>query len=264
MKLVIGLGNPGPEYAQTRHNAGFWVVDALAERFGGAGGGGGAWRSRFKALTMDAALPEAFDRTGGLTERVLLMKPTTYMNLSGQSVAEAVRFFKLDPGEDLLVVVDEIALPAGSFKLKAKGGAGGHNGLKSIEQLLGTQAYPRLRVGIDPPGRIPQVDYVLGKFTEDQRPLVDKAVLEAAAAVCTWAHEGIVAAQNKHHAPEPKPEPKPKDKSKPTSKETPNTDAAASGDAAAKSAGDADTPAAPGGSEDEALRQAWEGFRPGG
>ena len=124
MKLIVGLGNPGLQYDKTRHNAGFLVVDALAARHAS----GQIPKSRFNAVTLDAHIG---------AEKVLLMKPTTYMNLSGKSVGEAVRFFKLEPSEDLIVIVDDIALPVGHTRVRKNGGSGGHNGLSDIDRVLG-------------------------------------------------------------------------------------------------------------------------------
>ncbi|MEM8783648.1 MAG: aminoacyl-tRNA hydrolase, partial [Planctomycetota bacterium] len=180
MKLIVGLGNPGPQYAQTRHNAGFMVVDALARRHGLTGE-----RSKFHALTLEGAIPAS----GGL-HRVALMKPITFMNRSGLAVNEARAFFKLAP-EDLLVLVDDLALPTGHIRVRATGSAGGHNGLKDIERVLGTRDYPRLRIGIDrPPGRIPQIDYVLGKFSDAERDAIDPALPRACDAIEHWLAEG--------------------------------------------------------------------------
>ncbi|MEM8495987.1 MAG: aminoacyl-tRNA hydrolase, partial [Planctomycetota bacterium] len=133
MKLIVGLGNPGPQYAETRHNAGFMAIDALARRHGLMGE-----RGKFHALTLEGAIP-----AGGGLHRVSLLKPITFMNRSGQSVQEARAFFKLEP-TDILVLVDDIALPTGGLRLRATGSAGGHNGLKDIERVLGTRDYPRL------------------------------------------------------------------------------------------------------------------------
>lgn len=152
MKLIVGLGNPGSEYAGTRHNAGFDVVDRLSARFAP----GAAPRSRFGGLATDAEV-------GG--EKCLLLKPMTFMNLSGRSVLEAVQFFKLEPSRDLLVIVDDLALPCGSIRLRPDGSSGGHNGLADIGLKLSSNYWARLRIGIDPPGRVPQADYVLGKFS---------------------------------------------------------------------------------------------------
>jgi PTH1 family peptidyl-tRNA hydrolase len=194
MKLIVGLGNPGSEYVGTRHNVGFDVLDAVAERLGWVRPGefDRQAKSAFDGLTVDGMLNLS---TGGV-EKVLLLKPMTYMNVSGKSVRAAMDFFKLTPPE-VLIIVDELALPCGTIRLKPDGRDGGHNGLKSIQQMLGTDRYPRLRIGIDPPpppmaGR----DYVLGRFTPAQKPVVAKAVGRAAGCVATWADAGIVKAMN--------------------------------------------------------------------
>lgn len=204
MKLVVGLGNPGPEYERTRHNVGFEVLDRLARRHAG----GGPARNRFGGLLLEAEIPRsrptasasgargssAFDQDA---VRTLLLKPLTFMNRSGQAVAEAVRFHKLDPAADLLVVADDIALACGVIRLRERGGSGGHNGLADIERLLGTDAYARLRIGVDPPGAIPQAAYVLGQFRPDQRERLEPALEEAVRAVECWAGEGVATAMNR-------------------------------------------------------------------
>lgn len=185
MKLIVGLGNPGQQYDQTRHNAGFLVVDELARRHAV----GSIAKARFQSATLDAALRG---------ERVLLMKPTTFMNLSGRSVGEAVRFFKLDPAADLLVILDDLALPVGQIRVRATGGAGGHNGLKDIDRALGGAGYPRVRVGIGKtPRLVKQEDWVLSRFTADERPDVDRSVKEAADAVEAVFSDGVEAAMNR-------------------------------------------------------------------
>jgi len=184
MKLIVGLGNPGFEYDNTRHNVGFVVLDHLARRFAP----GTVARSKFQGATIDASIEG---------EKAILLKPLTFMNRSGQSVAEATAFFKLDPAVDLLVIVDDVALPCGAIRLRAEGSAGGHNGLADIEQKLGTNAYARLRIGIDAPGAIPQKDYVLGRFRQDQLPLVESACNEAVDAAVCWCVGGISQAMNR-------------------------------------------------------------------
>lgn len=184
MKLIVGLGNPGPEYAGTRHNAGFAVVDRLAARIAP----GAAPRSRFSGLAVEAQVGD---------EKCLLLKPTTYMNLSGRSVLEAVQFFKLEPSKDLLVIVDDIALPCGSIRLRPDGSSGGHNGLADIGLKLGSNYWARLRVGIDAPGRVRQVDYVLGRFAPEQLPLVEQSIAESAQAAEVWAARGLEEAMNR-------------------------------------------------------------------
>src|SRR5262252_4734629 len=141
MKLIVGLGNPGKDYDKTRHNAGYMVVYRLIARHAA----GAPVKARFNAAAVEARLPGG----GGADETCLLLKPTTYMNRSGQSIAEAVRFYKLDPASELMVILDDVALPSGTIRIRPGGGTGGHNGLEDIERLLGTDAYPRCRIGID-------------------------------------------------------------------------------------------------------------------
>lgn len=184
MKLIIGLGNPGPEYDRTRHNVGFAALDHLARRFAP----GAIARSRFHAATIETMIDD---------EKVMLLKPTTYMNRSGLTAGEAVRFYKVDIAEDLLVIVDDVALPCGSIRLRASGGAGGHNGLSDITEKLASDQYARLRIGIDKPGQIPQKDYVLGKFRPDQQELVAAAQEDAVDATRCWIAEGVKEAMNR-------------------------------------------------------------------
>ncbi|MEO1128353.1 MAG: aminoacyl-tRNA hydrolase [Planctomycetota bacterium] len=207
MKLIVGLGNPGPEYQRTRHNVGFMVLDRLAARHAP----GGIPRQKFGGLTLESRLTPG--RGGGWGARpasdeeqaevpVLLLKPMTYMNRSGQSVGEAVRFYKLDPATDVLVVVDEIALPAGQIRLRAKGSAGGHNGLSDIQRALGTSDYARCRVGIGPRDEfITQHDFVLGRIPAEQAELLEPAMDAATDAATLWATGGIDAAMNRYNAP---------------------------------------------------------------
>jgi PTH1 family peptidyl-tRNA hydrolase len=185
MKLIVGLGNPGPQYAQTRHNAGFMVLDRLAQRHGLAGP-----KAKFHAVTLDGSIA---------SQRCVLLQPVTYMNRSGLAVAEAVAFFKLDL-PDLLIVVDDVALPCGRIRLRPEGSAGGHNGLSDIERALGTAAYPRLRIGIDAPGRIAQADYVLGRFAPDQWPKLDAALDRACDAVECWIKTDITQAMTQFNS----------------------------------------------------------------
>lgn len=187
MKLVVGLGNPGRQYAGTRHNVGFAVVDALA-----AGRGGGPFRGRFQAQV--AELTDA-----GLS--LLLVKPETYMNLSGQSVRQFMDFYKL-AAVDLLVVCDDFALPLGKLRVRARGTHGGHNGLRNIQEHLGSTEYARLRVGVGGP-KDDAIDHVLGRFRPSERPVIEDAVLEAAQAVVVWAHQGVEACMNRFN-PDPK------------------------------------------------------------
>ncbi|QDU33634.1 Peptidyl-tRNA hydrolase [Poriferisphaera corsica] len=178
MKLIVGIGNPGKEYEKTRHNAGFMAIDRLAER---------------NCLSSDKTKFHAHFIEGVIAgKKTLLMKPMTFMNRSGLAVGEAVRFYKIEP-KDVLVLVDDIALPCGRIRLRSDGSAGGHNGLTDIKRVLGTQTYPRLRIGIDAPGRVPQKDYVLGRFSPDQEFQVERAINRAAEAIEHWIREDDMA-----------------------------------------------------------------------
>jgi PTH1 family peptidyl-tRNA hydrolase len=165
MKLVVGLGNPGREYVGTRHNVGFEVVDKLAGKFGLSA------KSKFDGLAFDGLVGE---------EKVVLLKPQIFMNLSGRSVQSAASFYQLAPG-DLMIVLDDLALPCGKIRIRPGGSSGGHNGLRDIERMLATIEYPRLRLGIDaPPPPMAGKDYVLGRFTDEQRKRIDPAIDRAA------------------------------------------------------------------------------------
>ena len=203
MKLVVGLGNPGKEYSGTRHNIGFEVVEAFAARNGWVSSPADFKRmakQKFEALALDGVM----QLSGGGTEKVLLLEPMTFMNLSGRSVQAALAFYQLTPA-DLLVVLDDVALPCGKLRLRAGGSSGGHNGLKDIERALGTSQYPRLRIGVDPPPpRVPQRDWVLGKFSPEQRQQIDPAVARACGAVAVWIDKGITLAMTQFNADEEK------------------------------------------------------------
>ncbi|HYE01919.1 MAG TPA: aminoacyl-tRNA hydrolase [Phycisphaerales bacterium] len=191
MKLIVGLGNPGQEYQDTRHNAGFMAVDRLAARHAPDA----TDRSKFNAAYREAEI-------GG--EKCLLLKPLTYMNRSGSAVAQLMAFYKLGPWA-LLVLVDDTALPLGSIRVRADGSAGGHNGLADIERALGTAAYARVRLGIDPPPPpVAQHDWVLGRFTAEQKQALAPALEAAADAAEVWARLGVTAAMNRFNA-RPKP-----------------------------------------------------------
>lgn len=199
MKLIVGLGNPGRDYVGTRHNVGFEVVEMLAVRLGwvAAGEFDRLARNKFDALVHEGTV----ETTGG-AEKVLLMKPVTFMNRSGRSVQGAASFFRVEPA-DVLVIVDDLSLAAGRIRLRAGGSDGGHNGLQSIRQALGTKDFPRLRIGIDAaPPEIPGRDYVLGKFSPDQRFAIDAALPRAAGCCATWLESGVEAAMNRFN-PEP-------------------------------------------------------------
>ncbi len=182
--LLVCLGNPGREYAETRHNVGFLAADLLAEKKSEKFD-----RLKFKALTGTVEL-------GG--ERVLVMKPQTYMNLSGEAVGEAVRFYKIPP-ERVLVISDDVSLPLGKMRIRANGSAGGHNGLKNIIQHLGTDAFPRIKVGVGAPAHPEHemVDWVIGNFTPAEKKVVSEAVGKAADAVECLIEKGVSEAQNK-------------------------------------------------------------------
>jgi PTH1 family peptidyl-tRNA hydrolase len=184
--LVVGLGNPGPEYERTRHNVGFLVADVLAERVGG----------RFAVHKKSGAdLLQA--RLDG--RQILIAKPRTYMNLSGRPVAALAKFFSV-PVDQVIVVHDELDLPFGTLKLKQGGGEGGHNGLRSISQALTTKEYLRTRIGIGrPPGRQDPADYVLKPFAAPERKEVPVIVEQAADAVELLLKVGLEAAQNSLH-----------------------------------------------------------------
>src|SRR5579864_3002612 len=190
VKAVVGLGNPGPRYRGTRHNVGFAVIDYLAQ-----GPGISSFRSRFQAQTAEL-------REGDL--QMLLVKPETFMNLSGRCVREIIDFYKL-PLEDLLIVCDDINLPLGKLRARARGSAGGHNGLRNIQDQLGTAEYGRLRIGVDAPSLkhdVATVDHVLSRFKPGEQNVIDEAVEKAAQAVMIWANKGIAVCMNTINAPE--------------------------------------------------------------
>lgn len=195
MKIVVGLGNPGKEYAGTRHNVGFDVVDEVAARLGWIGSAGEfdkRARSKFEGLALDGVI----NGVNG-SEKMLLLKPMTYMNDSGRSVLAAMQFYQVAIG-DVLVVLDDLALPCGTLRLRGDGSSGGHNGLRDIERVLGSDQYPRLRIGIDPaPPRVPGRDYVLQRFSDEQRKLLEGkegALGKAGGCVVTWADRGLAVA----------------------------------------------------------------------
>jgi peptidyl-tRNA hydrolase, PTH1 family len=211
MKMLIGLGNPGPQYTKTRHNVGFMVIDRLIA----AHAANVPVKGRFQAATVEAA----FKSPNG-DEKVIFMKPTTFMNLSGRAVGEAARFFKLDVAQDILVITDDFYLPTGSIRMKPAGGTAGHNGLTNIQEVLGTDTYPRLRVGVglQPSGGKPplmdQADFVLSRFTADEETLLDGAIKKASDACEAFIKLPLDKAMNKANAgvqrpnrPKPTPDP---------------------------------------------------------
>lgn len=181
MKIIVGLGNPEDRYADTRHNVGFAVLDRLAERLAAPSG-----RSKYSGI-VTAGVVEG--------ERVLLVKPQTYMNNSGVCVARALRYQSAVPG-DLLVVVDDVNLPLGSLRVRIKGSAGGHNGLKSIAQHLGHTDYARLRLGVGRRGGGDLTRHVLGTFAKRERADVDQMVDDAVEAALVFVTDGVHEAMN--------------------------------------------------------------------
>lgn len=201
MRVILGIGNPGREYEATRHNIGFTVVEELARR---AGAPGFERHKKWDAELAEWRLPE---RLGG--GKALLLKPRTYVNLSGKTAQGALAFHKLKP-EAMLVVVDDLNLPLGTLRLRGEGSSGGHNGLKDIEARIG-KAYPRLRIGIGSPSG-DQVGHVLGRFSPEERDDVELAIRKAADCCETWLGEGLTAAMRSNgplHPPPPKPKPAP-------------------------------------------------------
>jgi len=181
IRMVAGLGNPGKEYEGTRHNAGFSVIDSLARALGIE-----VKKQRFGAL---------FGQGEYEGKKLILLKPWLFMNRSGQAVATAAGFYKL-PMQNLLVVLDELALEPGTIRLRAKGSAGGHNGLADVIEKLGTTDFARLRLGIGKSSVIDQVDYVLAKPPKQEAVLINEAVEKAKNAVLFWIEKGTEAAMN--------------------------------------------------------------------
>ena len=161
MFVIVGLGNPTAQYEGTRHNAGFDVIDVLAEKYN---------------ISVDARKCRAFCGKGVIAgQKVLLVKPQTYMNLSGESVGGIVNYYKIDPESDLLVIYDDISLDVGQLRIRKKGSAGGHNGIKSIIAHLGTTVFPRIKVGVgEKPKNYDLADYVLGHFSKQERELMEE------------------------------------------------------------------------------------------
>jgi peptidyl-tRNA hydrolase, PTH1 family len=185
VKAIVGLGNPGSEYKGTRHNVGFEVVDEVARR----------WTARLKKWKSIADVAMVKDRDA------VLVEPRTYMNHSGQAVAAVMTFYKVRP-EDVLVVVDEVQLPLGRLRLRPSGSAGGHNGLKSVIEHVGSE-FPRLRIGVERGDRDRDLaDRVLSRFEAGERDVIERAVQRAADAVETFVADGIGAAMNRFNAAE--------------------------------------------------------------
>ncbi|MEO7712068.1 MAG: aminoacyl-tRNA hydrolase [Gemmatimonadaceae bacterium] len=182
MKVILGLGNPGKEYEQTRHNVGWWLIDAIAERWGFDG-----WKKDGQAKVAQGQMP-------GVKETVRLVKPQSFMNLSGGAVVQYARRPFWSAATDLLVLVDDVAIPAGTWRVRGEGGAGGHNGLKSIQQAIGSQQYPRLRIGIGDPDRAPGgmlSDFVLGAVGKRDADAIRAQFSVMSEAVEAWVREGM-------------------------------------------------------------------------
>ncbi|MEY4723290.1 MAG: hypothetical protein RLZZ324_803 [Candidatus Parcubacteria bacterium] len=185
MKLIVGLGNPGKTYERTRHNAGFRAVRAFAEAHEDAFP---QWKKKFGAEINEG-------RVG--SEKVVLMLPQTFMNLSGDAVAEAALFWKVAL-EDIMICYDDVDVKLGKIRIRAEGSAGGHNGIKSLIERLGTQTFPRIRLGVgtERSREMASEDWVLGKFMKEEEPLLAEAVGATVTALETWLSDGLLAAQN--------------------------------------------------------------------
>ena len=182
MYIIAGLGNPGGRYEHTRHNVGFEVIDILADRMG---------------LCVDEKKHKGLCGRGVLEgQKVILLKPQTFMNLSGESVRAAADFYKVEP-ENILVIYDDVSLEPGQLRIRGKGSAGGHNGIKNIIAHLGTQEFPRIKVGVgEKPGSMDLADYVLSRFSQGEQEMMDQAFREAAEAAAAVIGQGIDAAMN--------------------------------------------------------------------
>lgn len=182
MKLIIGLGNPGTQYEKTRHNIGFHVVDKLAHKYSLR------WERRNRAMIASGVIG---------SEKVVLVKPLTFMNNSGEAVGEFVRWYKVEP-DDILVIYDDLDLPVGNIRLRARGSSGGHNGIKSLTQHLHTDQFPRLRVGIGRPthAKMSTIDYVLGSPVGEERIQFEIGEDKAAEAVPLYLEKGLDATMN--------------------------------------------------------------------
>ncbi|MBB6447471.1 aminoacyl-tRNA hydrolase [Bacillus benzoevorans] len=185
MKLIVGLGNPGKQYEQTRHNIGFMVIERIAEKLN---------------IQLDQAKFKGLFGTGFFEgEKVLLLKPLTYMNLSGESIRAIMDFYQIDP-EDILVIYDDLDLPAGKIRLRQRGSAGGHNGIKSTISHLGTQEFNRIRVGINrPTNGMAITDYVLGRFAREEQDPIQEAVERSADACIEWTKKPFLQVMNTYN-----------------------------------------------------------------
>jgi len=186
MKLIIGLGNPGKQYEYTRHNIGFECIDALSKKWDAS-----LNQMKFNGMYATVHRPEG---------KVILLKPLTYMNLSGECVRPLMDYFDIDI-EDIIVIYDDLDLETGKLRLRQKGSAGGHNGIKSLIQHLGTQEFNRIRVGISrPPAGMKVPDYVLAKFTKDESPIIEQAIDKTVAAVESSLSKKFIEVMNEFNA----------------------------------------------------------------
>lgn len=186
MYIIVGLGNPGKQYAHTRHNVGFDTIDILADRY---------------HIGMDMKKHKAVCGKGVIEgQRVVLAKPQTFMNLSGESVRELADFYKIDPEEELIVIYDDISLEPGQLRIRPKGSAGGHNGIKNIIAQLGTQVFKRVKVGVgEKPRGWDLADYVLSHFPKEERAVAEEAFERASEAVVCMMTEGMDSAMNAYN-----------------------------------------------------------------
>lgn len=193
MYVIVGLGNPDKKYENTRHNIGFDVIDALSNKYNIP-----VKEKKFKALCGSGVIEGV---------KVLLVKPQTYMNLSGESIAEVLNFYKLDPETEMMVIYDDISLAPGNIRIRKKGSAGGHNGIKSIIAHAGTQVFPRIKVGVgEKPKGWDLADYVLGHFSDKEREYVNDAVKDAMDATIYMIQDDVDRAMNLYNAKKVVPE----------------------------------------------------------
>lgn len=193
--MIVGLGNPGSKYKDTRHNVGYEVIAELAKRHSTD-----RPKSQFHSEVAEIRLG---------TEKCLLVSPLTYMNLSGKAIQAAIQFYKASPSDELMVICDDLNLDVGRIRIRSKGSAGGQNGIKDIIAKLGSPDFPRLRIGIGkPPPQWDTANYVLGKFDSSDRDLINSAVVKSADAIEDWVRHGITKAMNRFNAPTAKPKKK--------------------------------------------------------
>ena len=184
MFIIAGLGNPTLQYEGTRHNVGFDVIDMLADRYN---------------ISVDGRKGRALVGKGIIEgQKVLLVKPQTYMNLSGESLRELVNYYKIDEEHELLVIYDDISLDVGQLRIRKKGSAGGHNGIKNIIANLGTDVFPRIKIGVgEKPARMDLADYVLGHFSKEEKERMEQAFKDGAAAAVAMMNDGVDTAMNR-------------------------------------------------------------------